>query len=224
MPFIALNPPTGLAAFANSAKVTLNWTSPGGPISSFTVYRGASATSLSPLGTSTNQIFEDTSVISGSIYCYKVSALNADNESILTDAITIHVPFPAPVPVSGNVIDQNSNCLAGVTVSLENGTSVRTDGSGNFLIMANQGSHTLTLSGGDIETRKIGVEIGASGSALGSIKTTRAGNDIIQIILVAGIIAAVMFFIAFLLVRQRDKTKDNGNHEIQIVFDMNRHK
>lgn len=73
-----------------------------------------------------------------------------------------------------------------LTVTLENGTSVRTDASGNFLIMANQGNHTLTLSRIDIETRKIGVEIGTSGSKLGSIQATKTGNDLGQIVLVGG--------------------------------------
>jgi hypothetical protein len=123
------------------------------------------------------------------------------------------VPFAAPVPVTGNVVDQNSVGLAGVTVALENGTSVRTDASGSFLIMANQGNHTLTLSGTDIETRKIGVEIGSLGSALGSIQATKTGNYLGQIVLVASIIAGIMFLIGFLLVRERNKMKGEETSE-----------
>ena len=73
--------PTGLSGRADTSKVVLGWTAPGGSITSYTLYRGdgnacdnltSSQTGIAASATSV----EDTAVTADSTYCYAVSATN----------------------------------------------------------------------------------------------------------------------------------------------------
>ncbi|MGO9230350.1 MAG: SBBP repeat-containing protein, partial [Bryobacteraceae bacterium] len=88
--------PTGLTATASSGSVTLNWTAPSGA-TSYNVYRGTSAggESTTALATGiTSASYSDSSVTSGTIYYYKVAAVNGSGTSALS-AETSATPQPS---------------------------------------------------------------------------------------------------------------------------------
>jgi len=89
--------------------------------------------------------------------------------------MTLPTTPPAEVPISGKVVDADGNGLAGVKVSLENGTSVMTGGDGRFSIMASQGVHTLTFSGDKI--KKMIEEVTADGMGADLKSVTVALHD-----------------------------------------------
>ena len=97
----------------------------------------------------------------------------------------------------------NGNGLAGITVALENGTSVKTDANGNFTIFASPGNHTLTISGPGIETRSLSATITSSGLVMGNVSPVKA-TDYLPIILALVVVVALLSAL-FLLARRRKK-------------------
>lgn len=86
--------PTGLSGSANSSKVVLSWTAPAGTVTGYTLYRGdgsacnnlsSSQTGIAAGATSV----EDTSVTSGSTYCYAISATNNVGEGSKSGTETV---------------------------------------------------------------------------------------------------------------------------------------
>ncbi|MCG7845260.1 MAG: leucine-rich repeat protein [Methanomassiliicoccales archaeon] len=205
--------PTSLTTVATADQVELNWTAPAAdghsPITGYLVYRGASADAVVLIGNCTSTTYVDTTVTAGSSYYYKVSAVNVIGEGELSDAASTVVPWPDLVPVTGRIVDANGNGLAGVTVSLENGTSVQTDAQGNFVIMATPGVHTITVSGDGIDTRDLAINVGGSGLDMEDISTTEvaddaSGMDMMLIILVI-VIVVVLLLIVLLYLRHKKK-------------------
>ncbi len=82
-PTTAPDAPTGLSTTPADGKVTLSWSAPasdgGSPILRYDVYRGTASGSegTTPIGTSTETSFTDTSVTNGTRYYYTVKAVNA---------------------------------------------------------------------------------------------------------------------------------------------------
>jgi hypothetical protein len=116
------------------------------------------------------------------------------------------------VAVIGKVVNINGDGVVNITVALENGTSVQTDGQGNFVIMASIGEHTLTISGEGIETRTVIVNATSSGLEVDDITTTGPNddssndpNDDLSLILVVGIFAAVLAAVLLIIHRRRSK-------------------
>ena len=103
-------------------------------------------------------------------------------------------PPSAEVPLSGKVVDGNGNGIAGVKVSLENGTYVITDDDGSFSIMASQGEHTLTFSGDNIEEATKNVTVEGMEFDLKSVSVTLCddGGNTMLLVAIAGVIVAVM--------------------------------
>jgi hypothetical protein len=201
--------PTDLTNIITSSQVTIAWTAPASDgfstITGYLVYRGTSADNVTLIGNSTVATFVDTTVAAGSIYYYKVSAMNAAGEGAMSAAASITVPWPTLVPLSGTVVDAGGNGLVGITVALENGTSVQTDVQGKFTIMVSPGNHTLTISGPDIETKSVVVDVSGSGLEFGNITTSKASDNTMLILVVA--IAIALVLAAVLLVMRNRKGK-----------------
>jgi titin len=202
--------PTGLTDTTTSGQVTLSWTAPvnvgGSPITGYLVYRGTSADGVTLIGNSTAPSFVDATTAAGSAYYYKISAKNAAGEGAKSAALYVNVPWPSLVPVSGKVVDASGNGLAGMTVTLENGTSVTTDAQGSFVITTSQGNHTLTISGPGIETKNVVVIVNSPGLALGNIAITKTGsgnND--MLVILAVVVIAALLVAGFLYMRHRKK-------------------
>ena len=71
--------------------------------------------------------------------------------------------------------------------------------------MASPGSHTLTISGQDIETKTVAATVTSSGLVIGSI-TTSPTSDNTRLILVA-VIAIAVVLVAVLFVMHKRKGK-----------------
>ena len=95
--------PGGLSAKASQTMVALSWSAPGGGsgLSEYTVYRGVgdSCTNATELQTGiaagTTSI-EDETVMSGTTYCYQVSASNADGTGARSSGTVVTALNPPP--------------------------------------------------------------------------------------------------------------------------------
>jgi len=81
--------PTGLTATAGNQQVTLSWNASTGA-TKYYIYRYRASDGTYPyLGQTTSTSYTDTGLTNGTIYTYKVSALNADNdESAASDEVS----------------------------------------------------------------------------------------------------------------------------------------
>ncbi|MGD0818111.1 MAG: fibronectin type III domain-containing protein [Methanomassiliicoccales archaeon] len=199
--------PTGLNTTAIYGKVTLTWTAPvntgGSPIIDYKIYRGISAASLVKIGNSSIATFVDNTAVPGSTFYYKISSVNVvgeGNQSVYATALV-----PALLAVTGKIVDANGKGLAGIMVALENGLSVLTDAQGNFTIMASPGSHTLTISGPDIETKKVDASVSTSNLTIGSISTSKGSASNSTLIIVAAVVASALIVAVVLLIVWRRK-------------------
>ncbi len=111
------------------------------------------------------------------------------------------------VPVSGKVLDSNGNGLAGITVKLENESSVTTGAQGNFVMMSSPGEHTLTFSGPGIETRDMIINVGDSGLGMGNVETfaSNESSSVMSyaVIVIVGLLATALLI--FVYMRRRKK-------------------
>jgi autotransporter-associated beta strand protein len=92
--------PTGLGAVTSSGQVDLNWTSPGGSVTSYSVKRASASggpyTTL-PAGSGVvGTTFSDTTALNGNTYYYVISAFNGVCEG--NDSSEIEVVMPAVCP------------------------------------------------------------------------------------------------------------------------------
>ena len=137
-------PPTGLAARAGNAQVTLSWTASAGA-TSYKVYRGTTAggESATPIASGVPATsYSDSGVTNGTQYYYKVAAVNAGGTGALSSEVsatpqvtalsgppTVHIDMPAPggavsgtVTVAGWAIDNASgvgSAISGVQVLVD---------------------------------------------------------------------------------------------------------
>jgi len=75
--------PTGLHATGGNSLVSLSWTAPAGPVSSYDVYRGTTpgGESSTPIATGVPGTgYTDNTALNGTTYYYKVSAVNGTGE------------------------------------------------------------------------------------------------------------------------------------------------
>ena len=97
--------PGGLSALAGDGAVSLSWTAPafdgGSQVTSYKLYRSTAPGSevLLPTPTITTPNYTDTSASNGTTYYYKVSALNANGESPLSNEANA-TPAAAVAPTS----------------------------------------------------------------------------------------------------------------------------
>jgi hypothetical protein len=208
--------PVGLEVDAGDGEITLTWGEPSqsgnAEITGYKIYRSTnSGSSFALIGSSTGLTFTDTNLTIGQTYWYKVSAVNAHGEGDQCSAVSVTLP-QTMVALTGKVVNTDGDGVPDITVALENGTSVQTDGQGNFMIMTSIGEHTLTISGEDIETRTIIANVTSSGLDMDDITTTgpeddpsNDPNDNLSLILVVGILAAVLVAVLLIVRRRRSK-------------------
>jgi len=89
--------PTGLAATAGNAQVSLSWTSSANA-TQYKVYRGASL-----IVTQSGTTYTDTGLANGTAYSYTVVAVNGSASSIASSAVTSTPLAPAPSAPTGLV-------------------------------------------------------------------------------------------------------------------------
>jgi len=130
--------------------------------------------------------------------------------TVLFAVMTTSVAAEADIetaPVSGKVIDSDGYGLVGMTVALENGSSVVTNALGDYVIMCTPGEHTLTFSGSGINTLEMMINVGDSGLAMGTV-TTYESNEGTNLMMTAAIILAgviVTALVVFTLLRKKRK-------------------
>ena len=90
--------PAGLTAIGGNAQTILTWTAPpdnGGPITSYHIYRSFTDTGNFVLIASTSSLtYTDTNLTNSRPYWYKVSAINAVGEGVMSPATSVHIPQP----------------------------------------------------------------------------------------------------------------------------------
>lgn len=110
--------PSGLTADSNSgAAVSLSW-SPASDAVSYLVYRSSSINDgFKAIGSSKTAAFEDTAIVQGITYQYKVSALNAGGESPYSDsaeAVTFDPSQPVPPVPAGLTVSTAKSMSVGL--------------------------------------------------------------------------------------------------------------
>jgi len=84
-------PPVNLSATASAAYVNLTWETPfdngSHPITRYNVYRKNASSDFSFLGNTTSLFYNDTSVVNGRTYWYRVTAVNSAGESLPTRTV-----------------------------------------------------------------------------------------------------------------------------------------
>jgi fibronectin type 3 domain-containing protein len=135
--------PTGLAATAGNAQITLSWTASTGA-TSYNVYRGTTAGGESKTAIKTgltSTAYTDNSVTNGQIYYYKVAAVNSAGTSGLSNETSGTPMGPPPAPAnltasagSGQITLKwtasagatSYNIYRGTTSNGESGTPIKT--------------------------------------------------------------------------------------------------
>lgn len=94
--------PTGLAALAGNAVVSLAW-SPVEAATAYKVYRSIDGTNFTPLATVVDAQYSDASVTNGTVYTYRVTALRGSLESVPSSSVDAAPRGEAPLQVTGLV-------------------------------------------------------------------------------------------------------------------------
>lgn len=93
--------PTGLVATAGNAQVSLTWTASSGA-TSYNVYRGTSSGSETSIATGvTTTSYTNTGLTNGTVYYYKVAAVNASGTSALSSEVSATPQVSAPAAPTG---------------------------------------------------------------------------------------------------------------------------
>lgn len=96
--------PTSLAVTAGNAKLTLSWTAPSNStVSSYNIYRSTSpiTNAVNPIATGVTQTtFESTNLTNGTLYYYRVAAVNAAGVGALSNSASGTPVAPLQVPAA----------------------------------------------------------------------------------------------------------------------------
>jgi fibronectin type 3 domain-containing protein len=136
------------AEMSSSGIITLIWTSPGGVVSSYNIYRSDSPSgAYSKAGTSTQTSYTDNGLAVNTVYYYKVSALNASGESSQSD-YTGSVPS-IPKEVSASSVSSSSVSISwSIAVGAENYKTYRsTSADGTYSQVGTPASSPYTDTG-----------------------------------------------------------------------------
>jgi len=181
IPMTVPDRPTGLVATPSENNISLSWIAPidngGAPISNYTIYRGTTAETMTVIHNYIGTSFVDSNVEPGCTYYYCVTSSNIMGPGQMSDVVKVVMPYPNLVPINGRIVDSEGRGLSNIQITLENGTSVKTNENGNFSIMASQGEHILTISGKQIETRTITLEVNGLDDSIGNITADVEKSD-----------------------------------------------
>jgi titin len=143
-------PPTGLAATAGNGSIHLAWTAPasngGAAITGYNIYRGtASGTEVRVTSGVSGLTFTDGSLVNGTPYFYKVSAVNSAGEGPLSSEVSA---TPATVPgAAQNLVAVAGNGSVSLSWNAPAGNGGAAVTSYNMLRSTTSGTET-TLSTG----------------------------------------------------------------------------
>jgi len=114
--------PTGLTATAGNQQVTLSWSASVGA-TKYDIYRYRASDQTYPyLGQTTSTSYTDTGLTNGTIYQYKVSALNADNDESAAAGPVSATPAPGG---GGGIVtgDFNPPVISDIKVSVSSNSA-----------------------------------------------------------------------------------------------------
>ena len=193
-----------VSATAGDGQVELSWNVPSGSgsaVMEYVIYLDGAE-----LARTSETTYLVTGLTNGKEYRFQVAARNVAGIGDKSESVSV-IPLPAMVPIRGNMVDAAGNGIAGIKVSLEDGTSVMTGEGGGFVIMAGQGSHTLTFSAGDIEYAEENVTVDGMQLDLGPIPVMSIDGDIPDdaalLVASAGIVLTAAIVVTFMLRRGR---------------------
>jgi hypothetical protein len=110
--------PKNLAIALTSTKASLTWTAGDTSETSYTIKRKSSAAaSFSDLGTSTAESYEDTTIVKGNSYWYRVFGIDSDGTSLGSNVIQITYSNTPPSMNLGSTISINEGTTVVVDVS-----------------------------------------------------------------------------------------------------------
>jgi hypothetical protein len=196
--------PLGLTLVSSMNSVNLRWEA-SLLATSYCVYSGSGEDSMKLIGISSTTLYNDTNVSRGSTYYYSVSATNSIGEgarSIVGNVTTLTL-------MNGTIVDVNGIPLSGITITLENGSSTRTDDNGGYSFAVYPGAHKLTINGSGIQTMSVPVSVYDQGSTI-SVITSNSDNglDFPTIILI--VISIALSIIAIMVVAMYVRRKWSG--------------
>ncbi len=116
--------PKNLQAEAGYGKVSLNWDAPedngGSAINEYRIYRGTSSTNMGYLRSIEGEVtrYNDTRIISGQQYYYKVSAVNQDSQGPNSSTVNA-TPMVDEVPPSVTITSPSEGSIVGSSVSVQ---------------------------------------------------------------------------------------------------------
>jgi hypothetical protein len=100
--------PALAAPAAGNGLLRLHWTAPaddgGAPITAYNVYRGTASGGETLLGTTGGTSYDDTSVVAGTLYWYRVSAVNAAGEGALSNEVSAPADLTLPIVAGGGPV------------------------------------------------------------------------------------------------------------------------
>jgi hypothetical protein len=195
--------PTGLSHVSTTTSVTLGW-NVSRLATSYNIYSGPSEDSMTLVGISNVPGFNDTSVSRGLTYYYKVSATNSMGESQKSTALKVTVL----TLLHGTIVNANGIPLPGIAVSLEDGTTARTNASGGYELELSPGEHELTVSGSGIQTLKVPVTVETQGSSIAPITTTTADDTLATLSTISLIIIAIALSIIVIVLIAKSVRRD----------------
>ena len=93
--------PISLRAIGTSpTTVQLTWTNKDPQTTGYVVYRSTDGVNFTNIATTQNPSFIDATVSSATAYTYKVEAVNASNQSVLSASATLTTPLAAPLTLT----------------------------------------------------------------------------------------------------------------------------
>ena len=147
--------PTGVAATYGYSYVHLTWQAPANNthVTSYLIYRSSGSSAQVQVGNSAELSYNDTSVSNGVTYSYSVKAVDGQNQSYLSNMISVtpgSVPF-TPIGFSGSIGDKHADLSW--TAPNNGGFQIssyklyRSNATGSFVLISNNTQSSYTDSG-----------------------------------------------------------------------------
>lgn len=151
------DPPTGLSVTPGEGSITLFWLAPAGDggdaVASYRVYRWNLDTAWTLIATVTGLTYQDSAVDDGTLYKYRVTAVNKAGEGAASEEVTV-VPGLPLAPTGLTAVNSGGDVLLNWTAPADDGGSavidykVYRDGGSGFVYIGHTGSSALTYLDG----------------------------------------------------------------------------